>query len=44
MVNVGMAKRYVHLGDEAIHRAMSQKDPLHFPLQVQGDAEGTFGK
>jgi integrase len=37
--DVSMAKRYVHLGDEVIHRAMSQKDPLHFPLHVQGELE-----
>ena len=31
--DVSMAKRYVHLGDDIIHCAMSQKEPLQFPLQ-----------
>jgi len=41
--DVSMAKRYVHLGDDVIHRAMSQKESLRFPLQEQDEAEQTSG-
>ena len=37
--DISMAKRYVHLGDEVILRAMSQKESLQFPLQREPDAE-----
>jgi integrase len=36
---VSMAKRYVHLGDDTILRAMSQKDTLQLPLQGRDGTE-----